>query len=146
VKTWAWQLTLTDEKRNISFARLFGLRLVAEAGGQVGIIGQIFGDGFRVSLLSQRMPMSSAPLVSNSRSGTLYRQRGDDKHNRSCGSWRDSSVETAGIRFRLLARNDLRLPVLLVYLWWPDDRPGQELRNENISGKLRAARMAIAAP
>ncbi|MBV8552826.1 MAG: flippase-like domain-containing protein [Acidobacteriaceae bacterium] len=54
LKTWAWRLTLTGE--NTSFWRLFGLRLASEAGGQLGIIGQIFGDGMRISLLNKSLP------------------------------------------------------------------------------------------
>ncbi|MBV8070876.1 MAG: flippase-like domain-containing protein [Acidobacteriaceae bacterium] len=57
LKTWAWRLTLTGEKA--SFWRLAGLRLAAEAGGQVGIIGQFFGDGLRISLLSRTLPVDT---------------------------------------------------------------------------------------
>jgi phosphatidylglycerophosphate synthase/uncharacterized membrane protein YuzA (DUF378 family) len=57
LKTWAWGLTLTGEKA--PFWRLFGLRLAAEAGGQLGIIGQVFGDGMRISILSQKLPTDS---------------------------------------------------------------------------------------
>jgi phosphatidylglycerophosphate synthase len=57
LKTWAWRLTLTGEKA--PFWRLAGLRLAAEAGGQLGIIGQVFGDGMRISILSQRLPKDS---------------------------------------------------------------------------------------
>lgn len=60
VKTWAWRLTLSGEKHSISFLRMFGLRLAAEAGGQLGIVGQVFGDTMRISLLSERIPVASA--------------------------------------------------------------------------------------
>ncbi|MBV8830191.1 MAG: flippase-like domain-containing protein [Acidobacteriaceae bacterium] len=60
VKTWAWQLTLVDEKDKISFPRLLALPLAADAGGQFGIIGQVFGDSMRTSLLSQRIPAACA--------------------------------------------------------------------------------------
>jgi hypothetical protein len=59
VKTWAWRLTLLDEKRQVSFARMLGLRLASEAVGQLGGLGQMFGEGLRVSLLGPRMPRAS---------------------------------------------------------------------------------------
>src|ERR1700693_374179 len=34
VKTWAWRLTLLDDKHQVSFARMLGLRLGAAAVGQ----------------------------------------------------------------------------------------------------------------
>ena len=36
VKTWAWRLTLLDDKREVSFARTLALRLSSEAVGQLG--------------------------------------------------------------------------------------------------------------
>ena len=60
VKTWAWRLTLVGEKGKVSFPRLIALRLAAEAGGQFGMIGQVFGDSMRVSLLSERIPNAGA--------------------------------------------------------------------------------------
>src|SRR5271165_295062 len=51
-KTWAWRLTLLDEKHQVSFARMLGLRLGSEAVGQFGVLGQMFGETLRVSLLS----------------------------------------------------------------------------------------------
>jgi uncharacterized protein (TIRG00374 family) len=51
-KTWAWQMTLGADQHRISFPRLVGLRLGAEAAGQLGILGQTFGDSIRVSHLS----------------------------------------------------------------------------------------------
>lgn len=59
LKTWAWRLTLLDEKRHVSFARMLGLRLASEAVGQLGGLGQLFGEGLRVSLLSPQMPLAS---------------------------------------------------------------------------------------
>ena len=50
-KTSAWRLTLAGE--NVPFWRLAGIRLAAGATGQFGIIDQVFGDGMRISLLSQ---------------------------------------------------------------------------------------------
>src|SRR5882672_2433059 len=51
-KTRAWQMTLGTDQHRISFPRLVGLRLGAEAAGQLGILGQTFGDSIRVSHLS----------------------------------------------------------------------------------------------
>ena len=59
VKAWAWRLTLLDDKRHVSFARLFGLRLASEAVGQLGGLAQLFGEGLRVSLLGPAMPLST---------------------------------------------------------------------------------------
>ena len=59
VKAWAWRLTLLDEKRHVSFVRLLGLRLASEALGQLGGLGQLFGEGLRVSLLGPAMPLST---------------------------------------------------------------------------------------
>src|SRR5277367_5808946 len=59
MKTWAWRLTLLDEKRQVSFARMLGLRLASEAVGQLGGLGQLFGDGLRVSMLGPAMPLTS---------------------------------------------------------------------------------------
>jgi phosphatidylglycerophosphate synthase len=59
VKAWAWRLTLLDDKRHVSFARLLGLRLASEAVGQLGGLAQLFGEGLRVSLLGPAMPVST---------------------------------------------------------------------------------------
>jgi phosphatidylglycerophosphate synthase len=56
-RTWAWQMTLDKGRHNLSFAKLVGLRLGAEAAGQLGIVGQTFGDSIRVSHLSRQMQM-----------------------------------------------------------------------------------------
>jgi len=58
-KTWAWRLILLDDKRQVSFARMFGLRLASEAAGQLGGVGQLFGEGLRVSMLGPTMPLTS---------------------------------------------------------------------------------------
>jgi phosphatidylglycerophosphate synthase len=58
-KTWAWRLTLDDHKRKVSFPRLLGLRLGAEAAGQLGIVGQTFGDSVRVARLSPDIPKAN---------------------------------------------------------------------------------------
>jgi len=51
-KTWAWVLMLGGGKQKVPFSRLFALRLGAEAIGQLGIVGQTFGDSIRISYLS----------------------------------------------------------------------------------------------
>jgi uncharacterized protein (TIRG00374 family) len=58
-KTWAWRLTLLDQKHQVSFARMLGLRLASEAVGQLGGLAQLFGDGLRVSMLGPAMPLAS---------------------------------------------------------------------------------------
>ena len=58
-KAWAWRLTFLDQKRHVSFTRLLGLRLASEAVGQLGGIGQVFGEGLRVSLLGPAMSLST---------------------------------------------------------------------------------------
>src|ERR1700720_738598 len=58
LKTWAWRLTLLDGKRQVSFARMLGLRLSSEAVGQFGGLAQLFGEGLRVSLLGPAIPVS----------------------------------------------------------------------------------------
>ena len=58
-KTWAWHLTLDDHKHKISFLRLLGLRLGAEAAGQLGIVGQTFGDSVRAARLSPDIPKAN---------------------------------------------------------------------------------------
>jgi uncharacterized protein (TIRG00374 family) len=59
VKTWAWRLTLLDEKHQVSFVRMLGLRLASEAVGQLGGLAQLFGETLRVSLLSPTIPLDS---------------------------------------------------------------------------------------
>jgi phosphatidylglycerophosphate synthase len=58
-RAWAWRLTLDDHKHKTSFPRLLGLRLGAEATGQLGFIGQTFGDSIRVSQLSPEIPVAN---------------------------------------------------------------------------------------
>lgn len=57
-KTWAWRLILLDDKRQVSFTRMLGLRLASEAAGQLGGVGQLFGEGLRVSMLGPTMPLT----------------------------------------------------------------------------------------
>ena len=58
VRAYAWRLTLSSDIPEISIARLFGLRLIAESAGTLGLAGQMVGDGMRVSLLGPAVPMS----------------------------------------------------------------------------------------
>ena len=58
-RAWAWRLTLGDHKHKTSFPRLLGLRLGAEATGQLGFLGQTFGDSIRVSQLSPEIPIAN---------------------------------------------------------------------------------------
>ena len=60
VRTWAWQLTLGKDRHKLSFPRLAGLRLGAEAAGQLGIVGQTFGDTIRVSHLNRQMQIGQS--------------------------------------------------------------------------------------
>src|ERR1700688_3962210 len=59
LKAWAWRLTLLEDKRHVSFARLLGLRLASEAVGQLGGLAQLFGETLRVSLLGPAIPLST---------------------------------------------------------------------------------------
>ena len=59
MKTWAWRLTLTGCRGGVSFLRMLQLRLASEAVGQVGALGQIFGEGLRVSALGPQIPIES---------------------------------------------------------------------------------------
>jgi phosphatidylglycerophosphate synthase len=58
-RAWAWRLTLGDYKYKDSFPRLLGLRLGAEAAGQLGIVGQTVGDSIRLSQLSPEIPRAN---------------------------------------------------------------------------------------
>jgi hypothetical protein len=58
-RTWGWRLTLGDDQHKISFSRLVGLRLGAEAAGQLGILGQTLGDSVRVSQISAEIPVAT---------------------------------------------------------------------------------------
>jgi len=58
-RAWAWRLILGDHKYKVPFPRLLGLRLGAEAAGQLGIVGQTFGDSIRVSRLSPEIPRAN---------------------------------------------------------------------------------------
>jgi phosphatidylglycerophosphate synthase len=59
VRTWAWCLTLRDEKHRASFGRMLALRLTSEAAAQIGVFGQVFGDTWRIAKLGADLPMAS---------------------------------------------------------------------------------------
>jgi conserved hypothetical protein len=59
IKTWAWRLALTDCRADVSFKRMFQLRLASEAAGQAGALGLMFGEGLRVSALGDNIPIDS---------------------------------------------------------------------------------------
>ena len=59
VRTWAWRLTLREEKDRASFARMLALRLISEAAAQIGVFGQVFGDTWRIAELGADLPISS---------------------------------------------------------------------------------------
>ena len=53
----AWRLAFRCEASRPSLARAFGLRLIAEAGGTLGLAGEVIGDSTRISLLGPMIPM-----------------------------------------------------------------------------------------
>jgi uncharacterized protein (TIRG00374 family) len=59
-RAWAWRLTLDDHKHKISFPRLLGLRLGAEAAGQLGMLGQSVGDSIRAWRLGPEIPLANS--------------------------------------------------------------------------------------
>jgi len=59
VRTWAWRVTLLDARHRIPFGRMLALRLVSEAAGQVGVLGQVFGDTWRVVKLGPELPVAN---------------------------------------------------------------------------------------
>ena len=58
LKAWAWRLTLPSDA-HYSFSRIFGLRLVSEAIGQLGFPGVVAGEATRVALLGSEVPLAS---------------------------------------------------------------------------------------
>jgi len=59
-KTLAWRLTFLCDIRDVSFARMFGLRLVSEAIGSLGLPGQVLGETARVYLLGSTLPVANS--------------------------------------------------------------------------------------
>jgi phosphatidylglycerophosphate synthase len=58
IKAWAWRLTLPSEA-HCPFSRIFQLRLVSEAIGQLGFPGVVAGEATRVTLLGPEIPLAS---------------------------------------------------------------------------------------
>ena len=61
LKAWAWRLTLPRDVQ-YSLPRMFGLRLVSEAIGQLGLAGVVAGEATRVALLGSELPIASRIL------------------------------------------------------------------------------------
>jgi Lysylphosphatidylglycerol synthase TM region len=59
-KTLAWRFTFLCDVRNVSFARTFALRLVAETISSFGLPGQVFGETARVYFLGSAMPVAKS--------------------------------------------------------------------------------------
>ena len=59
VKTLAWRMTLTGLVDRVSLLRMFQLRVASEAVGQVGVLGQLFGEGLRISAYDPSIPIDS---------------------------------------------------------------------------------------
>jgi len=59
LRTWAWRVTLLEARHRTSFGRMFALRLVSEAAGQVGVFGQLCGDAWRVAGLAAEVPLAA---------------------------------------------------------------------------------------
>lgn len=61
IKAWAWRLTLPSEA-HCPFSRMFALRLVSEAIGQLGFPGMVAGEATRITLLGSEIPLASRIL------------------------------------------------------------------------------------
>ena len=59
-RTLAWRLTFLCDIRDVSFARTFGLRLVSEAIGTLGLPGQVLGESARVYFLGSSLPVANS--------------------------------------------------------------------------------------
>jgi Lysylphosphatidylglycerol synthase TM region len=59
-KTLAWRLAFLCDIRDVSFARMFGLRLVSETIGSFGLPGQVLGETARVYLLGSALPVANS--------------------------------------------------------------------------------------
>lgn len=57
IKAYAWGLTFPSDVR-VSLGRALKLRLISEAAAQLGLAGQVLGEGLRVSLLGKAVPLS----------------------------------------------------------------------------------------
>lgn len=59
IKTCAWRQTFTCDISELSWPRSFGVQLVSDAAGQLGLPGKLLGEGLRVSLLGSAVPLPS---------------------------------------------------------------------------------------
>ncbi|HVP44539.1 MAG TPA: lysylphosphatidylglycerol synthase domain-containing protein, partial [Terriglobales bacterium] len=57
IKTCAWRQTFTCDIGGLSWARSYGVQLVSDAAGQLGLPGKLIGEGLRVSLLGSAVPL-----------------------------------------------------------------------------------------
>lgn len=60
LRTWAWRLTFACDLTALSWPRSFGLCLISEALGQLGVGGKVVGEGMRISLSRSAVPLSNA--------------------------------------------------------------------------------------
>lgn len=72
VKTWAWRKTFTCDISHLSWRTSFGMRLVSEAIGQLGLAGKVIGEGARVSLLGSAVPVENAVSAAALDSGFYF--------------------------------------------------------------------------
>ena len=59
VQTCAWRQTFTCDISELSWSRSFGVQLISDAAGQLGIAGKLLGDALRVSLLGSVVPLAN---------------------------------------------------------------------------------------
>ena len=59
IQTCAWRQTFTCDISGLSWARSFGVQLISDAAGQLGLAGKLLGDALRVSLLGSVVPLPS---------------------------------------------------------------------------------------
>ena len=57
IKTCAWRQTFASGISGLSWSRSFGVQLVSDAAGQLGLAGKLLGEGLRVSLLGSVVPL-----------------------------------------------------------------------------------------
>ena len=57
LRTLAWRVTLTGWTGRVSLRRMFQLRVASEAVGQVGVLGQLFGEGLRITAFDPSIPI-----------------------------------------------------------------------------------------
>ena len=57
IKTCAWRQTFTCDISGLSWGRSYGVQLVSDAAGQLGLPGKLIGEGLRVSLLGSAVPL-----------------------------------------------------------------------------------------